>query len=166
MVARGVVEESDDEPGVQQLKISLLKDEGKASVERFQNYGFSSNPPVDTEVLCVFVGGGRDHGVIVATDDRDSRFTDLKPGEIAIYTDEGDSIVFKRENEIEITSGKKFVLHTEEEIEIKAKDTILKLIEDGIEIEATTMKVKGNIEIDGNLNATGSINAPGGSVGP
>jgi phage baseplate assembly protein V len=155
MVTRGVIAQSDDEPGMQNVQISLLRDEGKTAVERMQNYGFSSHAPVDSEVLVVFVGGGRDHGVIVATDDRASRFTGLGAGEVAIYTNEGDSIVLKRDNIVEITC-KKLVIHAEDKIEIKTEE---------IEIEAPKIKIKGDIELDGSLTATGSITAPGGSVG-
>ena len=157
MVARGVLEaDADDEPGMQQIQISLLRDEGKASVERFQNYGFSSSPPPGTEVLCVFFGGGRDHGIVVATDDRSSRFTGLKAGEVAIYSDEGDSIVFKRDNSIELHSEKKLVIKTGENVEIETKAATIKS-EDSLTLEAPQMSFKGDISHEGNLDTNGRI---------
>jgi phage baseplate assembly protein V len=164
MVARGVVEQSDDEPGMQQLQVSLLRDEGKVKVERMQNYGFSSNPPVDTETLVVFIGGGRDHGVIVGTDDRASRFTGLEPGEVAVYSNEGDSIVFKRDNTIELHSDKNLVIKTGENFSLETKDGALKF-ENAIAVEAPDINFKGNLHVDGDIDATGSINAPQGNVG-
>lgn len=155
MVSRGVIAATDDETGVQLGQVSLLYEEDKVAVERFQNYGFSSAPPVDSEALVVFVGGGRDHGAIVATDDRQSRFTGLEPGAVAIYTNEGDSIVLKRGNIVEITT-KHLVITAEEDVTVKT---------DRLEIEAPEIAIKGDIELDGDLNATGSINAPQGSVG-
>jgi phage baseplate assembly protein V len=152
MVSRGVIAQSDDEPGMQQIQISLLHDEAKVAVERMQNYGFSSNAPADSEVLCVFIGGGRDHGVIVATDDRATRLTGLGPGEVAIYTDEGDSIVLKRDNTVEVTC-KKLVINSEDRIEIKTKELAIEA-EDGV-------KIKADVEIDGNLHSTGDITADG-----
>ena len=148
MVARGVLATSDDERGMQNVQVSLLRDEAKTAVERMQNYGFSSNAPADSEVLVVFVGGGRDHGVIVATDDRASRFTGLAAGEVAIYTNEGDSIVLKRGNIVEVTTR-----------------TLIVNAEDAIEIEAPEIRIKGDLAIDGNLTATGSISAPEGGIG-
>lgn len=149
MVCRGVIAATDDEAGVQQLQISLLRDEGKAAVERFQNYGFSSAAPAGAEVVAVFVGGGRDHGVVIGTDDRASRFSGLAAGEVAIYTNEGDSIVLRRGNICEITTK-----------------TLLVNAEETLEIAAPEIKIKGDIELDGNLTATGSISAPGGGIGP
>jgi phage baseplate assembly protein V len=155
MICRGVLATTDDEQGVQLQQVSLLRDEAKTAVERFQNYGFSSNAPGESEVIVVFVSGGRDHGVVVATDDRASRFTGLAAGEVAIYTNEGDSIVLRRDNTIEITT-KTLIVNAEETITINTEK---------FEIEAPEIAIKGDIELDGSLNATGSINAPGGGVG-
>jgi phage baseplate assembly protein V len=160
MVVRGVIEESNDEPGMQQVQISLLRDEGKVAVERFQNYGFSSHPPANSEVLCVFVGGGRDHGVIVATDDRASRFTGLAAGEVAVYNSDGDSIVLKGDNSIEFTT-RRLVIHAEDRVEIECPEIKIAGSDGG----DTRIDIKGDIHLDGNLDATGSINAPQGGVG-
>jgi len=121
MVSRGVIAQSDDEPGMQNVQISLLHEEAKVAVERLQNYGFSSHAPGQSEVIVVFIGGGRDHGVIVGTDDRNSRFTGLAEGEVAIYTDEGDSFVLKRNNNIEINT-KHALVKAEEDATIETKD--------------------------------------------
>lgn len=150
MVARGVLSTTDDDEGIQQQQLSLLYEEGKVEVERFQNYGFSGSAPPDAEALVVFVGGGRDHGVVVAVDDRQTRFTGLKPGEVAIYTDEGDSIVLKRDNIVEITT-KQHLVSAEQLMSIR--------IENGtVEIEATNIMITGDVHIDGDLDVTGSIN--------
>lgn len=179
MVSRGVIAESNDEPGMQNVQVSLLHEEGKTAVERFQNYGFSGHAPSNSEVLVAFIGGGRDHGVIVAVDDRNSRFTGLQPGEVAIYTDEGDSIVLKRDNTVEITT-KKLIVKAEESVEIKAEEKVTVeapdiLLKGNVEIDGTltqaqdggdsTFNIKGHINLDGSLTATDSINAPHGNVG-
>jgi phage baseplate assembly protein V len=149
MICRGVLATTDDENGMQLQQVSLLRDEAKTAVERFQNYGFSSNAPADSECIVVFVGGGRDHGIVVGVDDRATRFTGLGSGEVAIYTNEGDSIiVLKRNNIVEVTTR-----------------TLIVNVEDAIEIEAPEIRIKGDIALDGDLTATGNINAPGGNVG-
>ena len=104
-VARGVIRAINDSTGIQECQVGLLKGELRDGVERFQEYGFTSVPLAGAETAAVFVGGNRDHGIIVATDDRRFRLKNLAPGEVALYTDEGDKIVFKRGREIEITAG-------------------------------------------------------------
>lgn len=194
MVCRGIVAETNDKKGMQDVKVSLLHHEGKIAVERMQNYGFSSHSPKQSEVTVVFFGGGRDHGIIVGNDDRNSRFTGLVEGEVVIYTDEGDSIVLKRDNTVEVTT-KKLHINVETEMVVQSKHTITLKADEKVTIEAPDILLKGNVQIDGNLSqatssgaaatytitgdthqignvhvdgnidATGTINAPGGSVG-
>ena len=46
--------------------------------------------------MAAFIGGDRSHGVVIVVADRRFRLQGLKPGEVALYTDEGDRIHFKR----------------------------------------------------------------------
>lgn len=72
--------------------------------ELFQHYGYTSNPPAGTMAVVVPVGGNTSHGIVIATEHGSYRLKNLKSGEVAIYTDEGDSIVFKRGRLIEATT--------------------------------------------------------------
>jgi phage baseplate assembly protein V len=150
MVTRGVIAESDDEPGVQNVQVSLLHQEAKVAVERMQNYGFSGHAPRDSEVVIVFFGGGRDHGIIVGTDSRAARMTGLVEGEVAVYTDEGDSIVLKRNNTVEVTT-KHLIAKAEEDATVETKRAIIKA-EEKATIEAPDILLKGNVTIDGSLS--------------
>jgi phage baseplate assembly protein V len=123
MIARGVLEGVDDGSGVQVLGVSLLAGERKKNVERFQNYGFSSHPQGEAEAIVIFPGGDRSAGVIVALDERGTRLTGLNPGEVAIYTNEGDSIVLGTGREITITT-RSLVVNAEETVTINAGQRI------------------------------------------
>jgi phage baseplate assembly protein V len=192
MTARGIIADTNDDPGMQRVQVSLLYEEQKVAVERFQNYGFSGHAPRQSEVIVLFMGGGRDHGVVVGTDDRNSRFTGLAEGEVAIYTDEGDSIVLRRNNTVEVTT-KHLVVNAEEDVVVNAKQATIKatekttvespaiLLKGNVEIDGTLTQaegggasdfwLKGNLNLDGNITATqvitaDTINAPHGHVGP
>lgn len=104
LAARCVLRLASDGARMQTAQVGLLADETADGVERFQNYGFTSVPQPGAEGVCLFIGGDRGHGVIIAMDDRRYRLTGLQGGEVALYTDEGDSIVLKRGNEIHITT--------------------------------------------------------------
>lgn len=69
-------------------------------------------PLPGAEALAAFIGGNRDHGIVIAVDDRRYRLRGLEGGEVAIYTDEGDKIVLKRGNKIEVTT-QTFEVNTE-----------------------------------------------------
>lgn len=105
IVARAVLESLKDDKGIQLLKLDLMADENRDNVERFQNYGFTSVPLAGAEAVVVFPGGNREHGLAIACDDRTFRLKGLENGEVAMYTDEGDKIHFKRGNKIEIVSA-------------------------------------------------------------
>ncbi|PHJ82013.1 hypothetical protein VF14_18380 [Nostoc linckia z18] len=103
-VGRGVVRLVDDSLKMQAMQVTLMEGETRATVERFQNYGFTSHPQPGAECIGLAIGGNRDHCVIIAVDDRRFRLKSLAPGEVALYTDEGDVIHLKRGRTIEVTT--------------------------------------------------------------
>lgn len=105
MLARGTVVLVDALKKMQSLQMRLTADELKDNAEHFEPYGFTSNPLAGAEVLTVFIGGDRSHAVVLVVADRRYRIQSLKPGEVAIYTDEGDKIHFKRGRIIDIETG-------------------------------------------------------------
>jgi phage baseplate assembly protein V len=106
-IGRGVVRLANDDGGIQLLQVDLLKGETRDRLERFQDYGFTSVPHPGAEAVVGFVGGNRDHGLVLAVGDRRFRVRGLKSGEVAIYSDEGDLIHFRRGREIHVTCGNK-----------------------------------------------------------
>ncbi len=110
MVSRAVLSGIDDSTRMQLLQVGLLSEETRDGIERFQNYGFTSNPLTGAEAVVVFVGGRRDHGLAIAVDDRRYRLRNLESGEVAVYTDQGDSIVIRRGGTIEVTGATAVVL--------------------------------------------------------
>lgn len=107
LVSRAVVNRVDDARKVQELQLDVLAEETRDGVERFQEYGFTSVPLEGAEAVVLFVGGRRDHGLAVAVDDRRHRPTGLQPGEVAVYTDQGDKVIIKRGGTIEVTASTK-----------------------------------------------------------
>lgn len=110
MISRALVLVVKDAAGLQGLQVSLLADEVREDVERFQEYGFTSHPHPGAEAVAACVAGSRDHVLVIAVDDRRYRLRGLAQGEVAIYTDEGDEIVLKRGGIIEMTAATKVVI--------------------------------------------------------
>ena len=105
MMARGTVVLAAAGKMMQSLQVRITAGELKDNVEHFEPYGMTSNPLPGAEVLAMFLGGDRSHAVVVVASDRRYRITELKPGEVAIYTDEGDKIHFKRGRIIDIETA-------------------------------------------------------------
>lgn len=102
MITRGILESANDSDGMQLVKLSLLAGEDRDKVERFQNFGFSSNPPVNSECVALAIGGNRDHLIVLAADNRASRITGLASGESVQYNTNGNKAHLKNTGEYEI----------------------------------------------------------------
>ena len=108
---RGTMHKANDDPLMQANDTRLLHSELLTGVERFQNYGHTSVPlPPDpdgkkaAETLAVFLNGNRSHPIVIAVDDRRHRPKKLKPGESALYDDQGQQVYVSRDG-IVITGG-------------------------------------------------------------
>lgn len=110
LISRVVLSRVDDSKKMQLVQLTALDGETRESVERVQNYGFTSVPKPGAEGVAVFVGGYRDHGLVVAMDDRRYRLTGLQAGEVAVYTDQGDKVVIERGGTIRVTASTKVVV--------------------------------------------------------
>jgi len=146
MIGRAVLAAADDSKGIQLVQVKLLDGEVGDGVERMQNYGYTSVPKVGAEGVMVCVSGDRTHGIVVVMDDRRYRLKNLQPGEVALYTDEGDTIVMKRGRKIEVTAG----------AEITATAPVVK-VEASTKVTLTTPLV----EMTQDLSVGGSITAAG-----
>lgn len=133
IVSRAVVTLVDDTLKMQGLQLTLLEDEVREQVERFQQYGFTSVPFAGAEALVLAVGGNRDHLLAIAIDDRRSRKRNLQPGEVALYTDQGDSILLKRGRIVEVTAGTK------------------------VRVVAPLVEMTGNLTVAGDITVTGDV---------
>lgn len=102
VLARGVVALGNSASKLQSLQLRLMAGEVKDNVEHLEPYGFTSCPQSGAEALAGFIGGDRSHGVVIMVSDRRFRLKGLKPGEVAVYSDEGDCIVFRRGRVLDI----------------------------------------------------------------
>jgi phage baseplate assembly protein V len=129
-IGRAVLRAVDDGAGIQRVQVSLLSEETRDDVERFQGYGLSAVPLPGAELVVVSVAGNRDNPVAIALDDRRYRPTGLEPGEVCIYAK---------------TSGQRITL--------KADGSILVQSPIKVRIEAPTTEIQGNVTVTGDVTA-------------
>lgn len=138
--------------GVQLSQVQGLATEDLPGIELFQHYGFTSVPPAGTMAILVPMGGRTSHSVIVATENSAYRLQGLANGEVAIYTDEGTSIVLKRGKVIEqtcdkyITNCKQYVVNASESAEFNTPE----------------LKASEQVTADGAINGNGGMSIKGG----
>jgi phage baseplate assembly protein V len=93
---RGVLKLVNSRADVQLVQLDGLAGEPLQDAELFQHFGFTSNPPDGTMTVVLPVGGKTSHSIIVATEHGNYRLKSLKPGEMAIYSDEGANVTIKK----------------------------------------------------------------------
>lgn len=136
---------------MQSLQVRLLAGEVKDGIEHIEPYGFTSNPQPGAEAIAAFFGGDRSHGVVLCVADRRFRLKGLKPGEVALYTDEGDVLHFKRGRVIDVQTL-----------------TLRVAASEAVEFDTPVIRTTGRIESVGDQIAGGvsQINHPHDGVQP
>ena len=86
----------------QTVQVALTKDFVIDNVPHIEPYGFTSHPQTDAECLIVNAGENGERPVAVVIGGRMCRLQGLQAGEVALYTDEGDRLVFKRGQIVEL----------------------------------------------------------------
>ncbi|WP_085919099.1 phage baseplate assembly protein V [Halomonas sp. CSM-2] len=148
LISRAVVTRTDSAKGLQILQLDLLRDETR-EVEHIEPYGFTARPLQGAEAIAAAVGGARGHLVALLATDRRYRKKGLAEGEVALYTDEGDELVFNRGRIVRLNAGSAVEV-TAPKVTITASTSITLATPD---VFAT-----GNIKAQGDISdGTGSM---------
>lgn len=162
-----------------------LAGESTPDLEMFQHYGLTSAPPAGSMMVVVPLGGKTSHGIVIATEHGTYRLKNLKPGEVALYTDEGDSVVLGRGRVVTVTT-KTLKIDAEDSVEINTKamkvnasesitnDTPLVNMthqlnvteqisgQGGLSVEGGDgVRIRSNVDIDGSANVSQDVTVDG-----
>lgn len=99
-VGKALIEAVADGKQIQLVKISGLDNETQSDIERVQEYGMTSNPPTGSEAVVLYVGGSKDHGIVIKTDSGEFRVQSLASGEVCVYSQFGQKILLDQNGEI------------------------------------------------------------------
>ncbi|WP_249190324.1 MULTISPECIES: phage baseplate assembly protein V [unclassified Burkholderia] len=91
-LARGLVKVVNDSGGIQFMQVKFNPLQTNDNLPRCAEYGFTSNPPEDSDAVVAFAGGDRSNGVVIATGNAKYRLTQLATGEVAIHDNIGQSV--------------------------------------------------------------------------
>jgi len=140
LVGKALIKAVKDNDEIQLVKISGLAGEVQDDVERLQAYGLTTNPPIDSEAVVVYLNGNRDHGVVIMTDSGQYRLKPLATGEVALYSQHGQVLLLKDDGNIQaimntflVGNGANFV----------ALANQVKAVMDAIETTCTTFTPPG-----------------------
>lgn len=137
-----------------------LANETVSDAELFQHYGLTSVPPAGSMMVVVPVGGKTSHGIVIATEHGTYRLKNLQAGEVALYTDEGDSIVLGRGRIVTVTT-KTFKLNAEDSVEINTKSMKVAASE-SITNDTPTVNMTHQLNVTDAISETGGLSVEGG----
>jgi phage baseplate assembly protein V len=89
---RGRIKLVDDSGPVQKAQIVFGALETVDGVPIPHDFGFTSNPPIDSDAFAGFLGGIRKNGMVIAIGNQTYRMRNLRSGEVAIYDNRGQSV--------------------------------------------------------------------------
>lgn len=164
MVTKTILESVDDSEGIQKIVLTGLKYDRRTNVERYQEFGFTSNPPEGAEVIMLSIGGSRSHNIGIASEDRRYRMADLQPGESCVYNQFGDYVKLREDGTIEVKASTK-VLIDAPDVEVMHDCLIHEnLVVGGDLTVAGNVVVAGAVTVAGAIGAVGNIISSGGSI--
>lgn len=135
---------------IKRFSASGRTDETIEDREYFQHYGFTSRPLAGAEIIII---NDDNHYLAIASDDRNYRVA-VENGEVAIYTDEGDKIHFKRDKTIHVVSGNKLIADVTNEVDINTKAV---KINASVSVDVDTQTITINATTSADIE-TGTMN--------
>ncbi len=94
-VGIGRVTLTDDSKGNQIIQ-TQLGPEQVLEVRKMGHYGIAYCPPDGSDALVLFLGGNRQNGIVIGTENQAARIKNLKPGEAALYDNQGQAVYLTR----------------------------------------------------------------------
>jgi phage baseplate assembly protein V len=113
MLVRALVTSVNEDVKRQTLQVKMRADESADDIERFQNYGTSSNPPLGSEAILAALGGNLGQLVAIAVESKQYR-PKGEMGDVFLYHMEGHRIQLTKDGVINITANKVNLTASEE----------------------------------------------------
>lgn len=106
-VAEGVIALIDDSGPVQKAQLTIGHLERRDNTPVLYHYGFTAHPPIGTRACLNFTSGDRTLGVVIGTNDGQSRPRNLGASEVMIYDESGTHIYLRAGGIVEIVAATK-----------------------------------------------------------
>ncbi|GLQ73252.1 phage baseplate assembly protein V [Vibrio penaeicida] len=129
----------------QNLQLKMHADESVDDIERFQNYGCSSFPPVGSEAILAAIGGNLGNLVAVAVEDKKVR-PKGEAGDVFLYHLEGHKVRLTKDGKIIVTATD-VIFEAASSLTIISPETLIQ----------GPLHVTGGISTDLGIFATGGI---------
>ncbi len=158
MLGRGRVTHVDDTGPVQIMQATMTGLETADNRLRVAEFGFTSNPPVGSDVLALHVAGDRGSAAVIATSHQESRPRGLQPGESILYSQDGKQVYMTASGGIVVEAKWQDVtVNNAATVTINAQNVVVNASSN------VSVSAQGSVEISGSagvsITTNGSANA-------
>lgn len=145
MVGRGRVKYVNDAGVVQVMQVQMNGLETPDNRYRVPEFGFTSNPPFDSDVIALHVAGDRSAGVILGTNHQKSRPTGLSAGETMIYSQDGKQVYLTASGGIVVEAkGQSVTVNNATTVTVNAAQEISLISQTKVAITAPLVSINGS----------------------
>jgi phage baseplate assembly protein V len=146
---RGRIQIVDDSGNVQTVQVKFSDLETIDNIPLPHDFGFTSNPPPDSDVFAAFVGGNRKNGIVLAVGSQQYRLKNLKSGEAAIYSSAGQHVYLTETGIVIECAGMPLTVNNADTVTINASSEV--------DVNAPLCNVNGDAFVTGNATITGEL---------
>lgn len=123
----------------------------RSDTPRMAEFGFSSAPPVGSDVVVLSLGGDRSSQVIIATNHKSYRHTGLSAGETVIYNQTGMYVKLTADGIAVEAKGQPVTVTNATKVTINATDSVV--------MNTPTLQVNGDVLATGNITDNSGSNS-------
>jgi phage baseplate assembly protein V len=147
MFGRGRVTYTDDSGPVQKMQVRLSGLETSDGRLRMVEFGFTSNPPVGTDVLALHISGDRGAGTVFATNHQQSRPKGLSAGESMLYSQDGKQVYMTASGGIVVEAkGQDVVVNDARDVTWNLSGKLKIVAPGGVEFDTPLVESTGDIQ--------------------
>lgn len=147
LFGRGRVTYVDDSGPVQQMQVTMNDLITADDRYRVAEFGFTSSPPLGSDVLALHVAGDLSAGAVFATNHQPSRPTGLQAGESMLYSEDGKQIYITAAGGIIVNAnGQDVVVNNATDVTWNLTGKLKIVAPGGVEFDAPTLTNTGDMQ--------------------
>ena len=144
----------DDSGPVQKMQMLMNGIETPDNRLRVAEFGFTSNPPIDSDAITLHVAGDRSAGAVIGTNHQPSRPKGLQPGETMLYSQDGKYVYLTASGGIVVEAkGQDVVVNDARNVTWNCTGVFKIVAPGGIEFDTPMVKSTGDMQDNFNTNA-------------
>lgn len=153
IIGRARVKFVDDSGPVQKMQVLMNGIETPDNRLRVAEFGFTSNPPIDSDAITLHVAGDRSAGAVIGTNHQPSRPTGLKPGETMLYSQDGKYVYLTASGGIVVEAkGQPVTVNDASNVTVNCSGVFKIVAPGGIQFVAPTVTSTGDMQDNVNTN--------------